>query len=98
LRSNYSHTYIRAVSQPATNRRAAQLRTAAATDAQAAAASVAEAPASPDVIFQGLCSASGIDSDAVKIQRISKDKGTGLFAARDIAKGDTVLRWVCDSH
>jgi hypothetical protein len=43
-------------------------------------------------VFQGLCSASGIDSDAVRIQRVSSDKGTGLFAARDIAKGDTVLR------
>jgi hypothetical protein len=51
-------------------------------------------PAGPDAIFHGLCNASGIDSDAVTIKRISRDKGTGLFAARDIAKGDTLLRWV----
>lgn len=66
----------------------------------AAAAAPAEAavpegvPAGPDAIFHGLCNASGIDSDAVTIKRISRDKGTGLFAARDIAKGDTLLRWV----
>lgn len=53
-----------------------------------------EAPPGPDAIFEGLCSASGIHSDAVTIKRISRDKGTGLFAARDIAKGDTVLRCV----
>jgi hypothetical protein len=90
---NRNPKYIRSACQPATARRAAQFRPAAATES-AAAATVAEAPASPDGIFQGLCSASGIESGAVKIQRISKDKGTGLFAARDIAKGDTVLRWV----
>lgn len=70
--------------------RKAPLRAAAA--AEAAAADVSEVPPGPDTIFQGLCSASGITSDAVKIQRISKDKGTGLFAAKDIAKGQAVLR------
>jgi hypothetical protein len=68
--------------------RKAPLRAAA----EAAAAEVSEVPPGPDTIFQGLCSASGIPSDAVKVQRISRDKGTGLFAARDIAKGQAVLR------
>jgi hypothetical protein len=70
--------------------RKAPLRAAAA--AEAAAADVSEVPPGPDTIFQGLCSASGIASDAVKIERISRDKGTGLFAAKDIAKGQAVLR------
>lgn len=67
-------------------------RAVAAAPEAAEAAQFAEAPPGPDVVFQGLCSASGIDSDAVRIQRVSSDKGTGLFAARDIAKGTTVLR------
>lgn len=99
-RAAYSHQHIHRLNVRASRPLQPRIRPAAASPADATAAAQSQeaaAPPGPDTIFQGLCNASGIDSSAVVIKRVSQDKGTGLFAARDIAKGDTVLRWVsCD--